>query len=348
MGGILPQIVATALLAQAPAPGGLTEWRLGLSGVVALAAVALVGYLVGRRGRNAPSPAGQEEIQRAKRIARELEQIANGLRQELALHRSQVDRFKTELRRAETADSSETWQRLRDEADGMVQPTLRLVGQLSTAYDKIRQQSHSLTHFTGGRTDPLTGLANRRSLEEQLGVLLNTAESAREGFAVIIVTLDPDAASPAQREQFVRCVGQALADALRGGEDFAARYGVDDFVAVLHGATLAGAGSFARRFRLTLRGRHGLSICCGVAESMPADTPRSLLARGDSAAYSAQAAGPGRQYSHTGAAIREDRDPPPELTAMPPSSPLTTAPDRFGSALPGPSLAAAPLTPPAS
>ncbi|MEN1681886.1 MAG: GGDEF domain-containing protein [Planctomycetota bacterium] len=341
------QTLAPWLLAQSRGAQVFDDWQVGLSGVVALAAVAAIGYLFGRRGQSAPTPVSRQEIERAKRIARELEQIADGLRQELALHRSQVDRFKNELRRAETADSDETWKRLRDEADGMVEPTLRLVGQLSTAYDKIRQQSHSLTHFTGGRTDPLTGLANRRSLEEQLAVMLNSAEAGRDGFAVVVVALDPDAVSPGQREEFVCCVGKSLSDALRGGDDFAARYGVDDFVAVITGATLAGAGSFARRFRTTLRGRHGLSVCCGIAESMPADTPRSLLARADSAAYSAQAAGPGRQYSHTGAAIREDRDPAPELTAMPRLSAGDSELAAVASALPGPLLPGTPLAPPA-
>ena len=46
----------------------------------------------------------------------------------------------------------------------MLKPTLKLASQLAAAYDEIRQQSNNLMTFTEVRTDPLTGVSNRRAL----------------------------------------------------------------------------------------------------------------------------------------------------------------------------------------
>ena len=50
----------------------------------------------------------------------------------------------------------------------MLKPTLKLAAQLASAYDEIRQQSNNLMTFTEVRTDPLTGVSNRRALDETL------------------------------------------------------------------------------------------------------------------------------------------------------------------------------------
>ncbi|MEM9184988.1 MAG: GGDEF domain-containing protein [Planctomycetota bacterium] len=302
---------------------GSGGWTVGLSGAVALSAVTLVGYLFGRSQRAKPIEApAPRDLQRAMRIACQLEAIADDLRQDLARHRNRVDRFKAELRQAEGANAEEAWPRLCQEADKMVGPTLELVSQLSTAYDKIRQQSQSLANFTGGRTDPLTGLANSRSLEEHIDVLLRSRSEGGGESAVVVVSVDDPPGTRGEKDRQAREVGQHLARTLRG-EDFAARFGVDEFVVVLPGTMLAGACIFGRRLRNSLDDKLGVSVCCGLAQSMPADTPKSLLARADSAGYSARAAGKGRQFVHTGAAIQADAD--EGAATAPPSAPPTQA-----------------------
>lgn len=282
----------------------------GIPGVAALSMVALIGYLFGRSQRLAPAkrapvePPSNAEILRAIHIATQLESIADDLRADLARHRSQVDRFKTHLSGAGDADE-DLWRRLREEADAMVGPTLELVSQLSGAYDKIRVHSQSLANFSGGRTDPVTGLANSRALEENLQVLLKSRRADSGEFSIALVSLDGPAPEQSGHDRRVILTGKQLAEGLRG-DDFAARFGGDEFVVVLPGTPLSGASIFAARLRDTLLKQHGVSVCCGLAESLPADTPKSLLARADSAAYSARAAGPGQLYVHTGASIRPD------------------------------------------
>ena len=66
-----------------------------------LAAVALIGYLFGNRTRTKIAAAiderRQQELDRAARIAWQLETIATGLRQDLVTHHSQLATFKRQL-----------------------------------------------------------------------------------------------------------------------------------------------------------------------------------------------------------------------------------------------------------
>ncbi len=283
-------------------------WTLGIPETVALSAVAAIGYLVGRRGdsaRNAAEPS--DDIQRATAIAQELESIAGALRGDLAYHRTQVEKFKRRLRHAATEEEDQAWKHLRQEAEAILGPTLELVGQLSTAYDKIRQQSQALTHYTGSRIDPATGLCNGKALEEQLEVMLRNRPGSDPApvCSVAMISVAGVLEERTSKESPLEQLGKAVRRQLRGS-DFAARYGTDELIIVMPKTPLAGACVFGRRFRATMEVQLGLRVCCGLAEALPGETPRAFLSRADAALYSARASKPGAQYQHTGSAIRAD------------------------------------------
>src|SRR4029079_12953718 len=91
---------------------------VALPATAALAAVALVGYVFGQRTRKPVlgpfDGRRQKEIERAARIAWQLESIADRLRQDLVSHHSQVEAFKMRLRQAQTDSSEQTWKELCD------------------------------------------------------------------------------------------------------------------------------------------------------------------------------------------------------------------------------------------
>ena len=64
------------------------------------------------------------------------------------------------------------WKDLCKEAEGILGPTLQLAAQIAHAYDEIRRQSNHLMTFTEVRTDPLTGVCNRRAMDETLASLV--------------------------------------------------------------------------------------------------------------------------------------------------------------------------------
>ncbi|QDU88267.1 Response regulator PleD [Pirellulimonas nuda] len=278
---------------------------VGISASVALAAVALIGYLVGRMQRaRLQAAAPCDEVRRATQIVARLESIAASLRRDLALHRSRVDRFSAGVRDAETRSDPDAWRRIRDEAQQALEPTLQLAGQVSSAYEQIRQQSEALAALTGGRTDPATGLPNSRMLEVTLASLLAAREGGADGLTVLMVCIEaPQTADAAAGvRKFASQAARLVEKHLRSG-DYAATYGSLEFVVVMPGASAAGAGKSATRLRDALTAGLGAQASCGIAESLPGDSPKSLLSRADSAAYSARAAG-GAQFVHTGGAIR--------------------------------------------
>ncbi|MEX2306719.1 MAG: GGDEF domain-containing protein [Pirellulales bacterium] len=253
----------------------------------------------------------QQELDRAVRVAKQLETIAEGLRRDLVVHHSQVTAFRRRLKQAGEAAGDEGWQRLCLDAEAMLGPTMELAHQLSHAYDQIRQQSDALETFTRGRTDPLTGVGNGRALDQQLQVLLTAAARGNAEFAVALVSMDRDATTAEGRSlSSVLPLLPRLAGVIRTcmrDTDFVARYGDDEFVVVMPQTSLAGARVFSDRLRKRAADDLAATVCCGLTEVQANDDARSLLARADSALYSAKAAGPSRSFFHTGGHIREHR-----------------------------------------
>ena len=138
---------------------------------VALAVIAVLGYLTGRTSRAQAlneADKARRELRRAKSVAKELEQIAEGVRKQLSSHHMSVARFKDRVTELSGQEKETAWTELCREAEQILKPTLRLAEQISRAYDEIRQQTNHLMSFTEVRTDPLTRVSNRRGLDESL------------------------------------------------------------------------------------------------------------------------------------------------------------------------------------
>lgn len=284
----------------------------GLPVTVGLGAVALVGYLFGNRTRTKMAAEidqrRQQELDRAARIAWQLEWIADALRQDLASHHAQLAVFKKQLKQAQAEGHDEAWERLCVEAEAMLGPTMQLANQLSHAYDQIRQQSDALETFTQGRTDPLTGVGNGRALEQQLQILLNGSYRGNPAFSIALVSLDRSSIAGEGGSSVVPMLPK-LASVIRScmrDSDFVARYGDDEFVVVMPQTTVTGARVFANRTRKRATDELSATVCVGLTEVQSGDDAHMLLSRADSALYSAKAAGPNRMFLHFGGHIRED------------------------------------------
>jgi diguanylate cyclase (GGDEF)-like protein len=162
------------------------------------------------------------------------------------------------------------------------------------------------------RVDPLTGLLNRRGLEERIGVEVSRAARDRCPLGVAAFDLDDfknvnDERGHEIGDRVLAWVGSVLAEQVRG-VDVAARVGGDEFVVLLPRADTDAAHLFAERVRVTVeatwthsgRGRSGvsdtlpLSVSAGVAAGVTPVDVHALIQAADRAMYSAKRAGRNR------------------------------------------------------
>jgi diguanylate cyclase (GGDEF)-like protein len=155
------------------------------------------------------------------------------------------------------------------------------------------------------RIDALTGLANRRALEEILAAEISRAHRFAHQLAVVLLDLDRfkeinDSFGHAAGDVMLRAVSRLLTSLARQG-DTVVRWGGEEFVVVLPETDLAGAQRFAERLRRTIEahavGDMRTSASCGVATMLPEDTVEELLGAADQALYQAKSNGRNRTES---------------------------------------------------
>ena len=162
-------------------------------------------------------------------------------------------------------------------------------------------------------TDPLTGLLNRRYLEERLTEELK--RSQRYGYSMSFMMIDIDdfklyndrnghQAGDLALEMTAQCLKSALRSA-----DVASRYGGEEFCILLPQATLQEASAIAERIRRRVertRYPHGkaqprgaVTVSIGVsAFSATLDTPATIIRAADRALYQAKSSGKNRVQTH--------------------------------------------------
>ncbi len=142
-------------------------------------------------------------------------------------------------------------------------------------------------------TDPLTGLANRRTGEERLAVEL--ARSRRHGHALTLVAFDlnnfkqiNDQYGHAAGDLVLHTFAQRLAKSLRAS-DLAIRLGGDEFLALLPECKIDQASNLLARLKpldVHYQGTHiPVDFAAGLVGYARGDTPEQILERADRALY---------------------------------------------------------------
>ena len=155
------------------------------------------------------------------------------------------------------------------------------------------------------RTDFLTGLANRRSLDETMSREMANAERYSRPLSVAMVDLDffkryNDDQGHAAGDRFLKQAAIKWGLVLRAG-DMLARYGGEEFTVVLPETTLAQAHAVLDRLRSVTPAPMTCSI--GVAEWDGGESASQLIGRADQSLLTAKTAGRDRLVGLLGPAI---------------------------------------------
>jgi diguanylate cyclase (GGDEF)-like protein len=143
------------------------------------------------------------------------------------------------------------------------------------------------------KSDPLTGAANRRALEERYALASYKAERYDEPFSVIILDLDDfkqinDSQGHVAGDKILKEVSMVIREAIRPS-DLLVRWGGDEFLVMLDGDH-GGARVLAKRIHDAVDRAPNIPVTfsCGIAKFENGDTLDSLTRRADQALYSSK------------------------------------------------------------
>ena len=182
----------------------------------------------------------------------------------------------------------------------------------SQELDKIRDSLKVAEQRSS--TDALTGLANRRSLEEFFRSAQIVAMEKGEPLSILMIDIDHfkkfnDSYGHQVGDHVLRLVAKVLQDNVRD-IDLAARYGGEELIAVLPGADLGVCAEVAERIRrrisearLTRRttGQEitSVTVSIGVAQFRLAESAEAMIERCDRALYQAKRLGRNRTVTES-------------------------------------------------
>jgi two-component system chemotaxis response regulator CheY len=164
------------------------------------------------------------------------------------------------------------------------------------------------------RVDALTGIPNRRAMNEELASLVARTHRYGHELAVVLFDLDRfkafnDTAGHLAGDQLLQSVAGTLKRSLRGSDSIY-RYGGEEFLALLPGQDVEHAAIAAERLcrairQLALEHPAGgmVTISGGVAALQLGESAELLLARADGALYEAKLAGRDCIRAETGLAL---------------------------------------------
>jgi diguanylate cyclase len=181
---------------------------------------------------------------------------------------------------------------------------------LSQTREEIDVLRTELTRVrTEALTDALTGLLNRRGLDERLQALTGAASAHGAPLSLVLADIDyfkriNDSYGHVFGDRVIRIVGEALRAAVKG-RDIVARFGGEEFAVLLIDTPAIGARAAAEQMRdqvsrarirrLSTEETVGnITVSLGVTAYRPGESVSEFIHRADTALYTSKQAGRNR------------------------------------------------------
>lgn len=287
-------------------------------GVVQVAFGVWLGMALSRR-RQPPAPSTSDQ-ERAARLAADLRSLTDSVASSVRRHNAAIEAIDQRVRAEAAACDQSPDSPLTQLVVGVMQQMLsaneKLRSDLTHTEEELRRTADELaSRREEARTDPLTGLLNRRALDEQVNRLLSAWRSDAEAFSAMLLDIDHfkrfnDTHGHPAGDAALKAFADGVREALRG-QDVVARFGGEEFAVLMPSTSLEqsiGAVQKAydaiHRLRVEVEGQSlALTASIGVASIQPGERGDHLITRADEALYAAKSAGRDCVYAHDGQSI---------------------------------------------
>ena len=198
-----------------------------------------------------------------------------------------------------------------ENTDALIHAIVRLAdtnkatqGRLASAERKLREEAQEIaSHASEARTDALTLLPNRRAFDEELARRIAEADRLDGHLCAAMIDIDHfkhlnDRYGHPAGDEVLQAVGRVLGGTVRQ-MDLVARYGGDEFAALMPASSFEEARYGAKRIRKVIEDSNVLfedralqvTVSIGLAERLPGEDGLSLIKRADEALYASKNAG---------------------------------------------------------
>ncbi len=152
-------------------------------------------------------------------------------------------------------------------------------------------------------TDGLTGLANRKSFDDQISRLWNDCRKHGNTFSLLLVDIDHfksfnDTHGHQIGDQVLRLVAMTMINEVKG-QDMAARYGGEEFAIILPGTNINAAKTVGDNLRKAIEQKEivnkatgnqlgRITVSVGAAQFFSMESVEDLIFRADKALYASK------------------------------------------------------------
>ncbi len=275
----------------------MVEILCTVTGIIAgIAVVASIMHQQGERGRfQANDVKAGEDAERIEGLANQLQMLTHRVAADVSAHSEKVVHINERL-----LPTSEEPAQILSAISELIEANEAMQGQLAAAQQRLSQQSRQIeVTARQARTDALTGLANRRALDE---FLESCIEAIQPGELASILLLDID-----HFKSFNDSYGHITGDAVLAsfarsiavccdGKSYAARYGGEEFAVILTGSSMEKIVQDAAQLRAFVSEqviayedlRLTITSSGGLTEIKSGDTIQQAYERADEGLYRAK------------------------------------------------------------
>mgnify|MGYP002623918610 CR=1 FL=1 len=290
----------------------LTTLLVGTAmGIVPLAIGLFLGVWLTRQGGwlGQPKPLSGEQ---SERLVQTLLQWTNSLVGDVDECRKQMAAIGEGVLQGEI-DVDQAPEAFVEMMSKMVEANGQMRQRLSFAEDALAQQARRIAEtLNEARTDPLTGLPNRRMFDEELA--RRHAEFVRYGteFSLLMFDIDHfkqfnDTHGHLAGDEVLRNIARVVGHTLRE-TDTLARLGGEEFAVILSSTVGRDSRAAAERAREAVAAstteyngnQLKVTVSTGLAQPQPGEEPTALYRRSDQAMYASKSAGRNCGHWHDG------------------------------------------------